>query len=122
MMKWLNKTSESNCIVTLYESNITLNTEATHRFRSAFRVMIGLNTEDRVIAIKPLSKEEIEKYGIREDQMYKISIGSSYSRISNKKIIKDISEQIGLEFSETIKSFKYFGKWNEQEKYLEVTY
>jgi len=121
-MKWLNKTSDSNCIVTFYESNITLNTEATHRFRQAYRVMIGLNTDDNVIAFKPLSKEEVEKYSISDDQTYKISIGSSYSRISNKKIIKEIAKQINIEFSETNKNFKFFGKWNDSEKYLEITY
>ncbi len=121
-MKWLNKTSDTNSVVTIYETNITLNTEATHRFRTAFRVMIGLNADEKIIAFKPLSKEEIEKFGISDNQTYKISIGSSYSRISNKKIIKEIANNIGLEFSESNKSFKFFGKWNEDEKYLEVTY
>jgi len=121
-MKWISKTVNSNNIVSIYETNITLNTQATSKFKNAYRVMIGIDNEKGIIAFRPLSIEDIDKFGIDEKTTYKISIGSSYSRISNKKIIKELTSQIGIYFDSKHKCFKYAANWNDKDSYLEISY
>jgi hypothetical protein len=115
-IKWVSKNFEKGTL-TLYENNITLNQTATNFLDTAYLVMLGLDYENRALAIKPISKDEYLVGTIDEHLLYKISIGQSYSRISNKKFLKEISTLLGLDFTEK-KSYKYPIEWHEKDKML----
>lgn len=105
-------------IATLYEANITLNKSATLYFENAYVVLLGLDKENKKIAIKPITKEEISLGFIPEEQRHNITVKSSYSRICNKLFLKEVSKLIGLEFKERHQSYKFDAYWDNKENAL----
>lgn len=106
-----------DCVVTVYETNITLNKKASIEFERAYGVMLGFNEEKKQFAIKPIFKDEYELGVIHDDLLYKISIGRSYSRISNKRFVSQLSEKFNLDFKNNA-SYKYDAYWNNEDKAL----
>jgi len=104
-------------IATLYEANITLNKSATSYFENAYVVLLGLDRENRAIAVKPITKEEIKLGYVPESQQHNITVKSSYSRICNKLFLKDVAGLLKLEFGNN-QSYKFRASWNEKEKAL----
>jgi len=104
-------------IATIYDSNITLNKSATTYLEKAYVVMLGLDTEKKLIAIKPILKGDTELEYIPEEQRHNITIKSSYSRISNKRFIEDISEMVDLNF-ENNNYYKFGAYWSESDQAL----
>ena len=72
----------------------------------------GLNNN---IIIKKVSKEEAES--LDKESLTKISLKSSYGRITGKKMIDQISFILGLDFK-TQNAYKYNAKWNTGTKML----
>lgn len=105
-------------IATLYEANITLNKSATSYFEDAYVVLLGLDKENKMIAIKPVTKEEISLGFIPEEQRHNITVKSSYSRICNKLFLKEVAELVGLEYVERHQSYKFKASWDKKENAL----
>jgi hypothetical protein len=120
MFKWANKDQGSK-IVTLYDSNITLNKGASVHFNHAYSVMLGLDEANNRLAIKPINKTVFERGDIPREKLYRISIRSSYSRISNKIFLRDLSQFLNLNFEDQ-KMFKFHCEWSEAEKSLIVDF
>lgn len=78
--------------VTLYTTNITLNSATASHFSDVRWVMIGLDKDENLVAIKPVTKRELDLKLIPLEQLHKISIGKGYGRISNKAIMEEIAE------------------------------
>ncbi len=78
--------------VTIYSSNITLNTAACHHFENVEYVLLGLDHENNLLGIKPVDKTMIEQELYPQDQLHRISIGKSYGRISNKTFIQELAQ------------------------------
>ncbi|MFA7561624.1 MAG: hypothetical protein WCY80_05935 [Candidatus Izemoplasmatales bacterium] len=104
-------------LATLYETNITLNKSATNYFENAYVVLLGLDTKNKQIAVKPITKEEVSLGYIPEEQRHNITIKSSYSRICNKLFLTEVSELINLDFTKK-NSYKFKAHWNKDEKAL----
>ena len=79
--EWFSKNANKG-IATIYDTNITLNKAASGFFEKAYSVMLGYNSTNKVVAIKPLTKETDNLGHIPDDKKYKISIKPSYARIS----------------------------------------
>jgi len=105
-------------LATLYEANITLNKSATSYFENAYNVLLGLDADKMLIAIKPVTKEEISMGYIPEEQRHNITVKSSYSRICNKLFLKEVSQLAKLEFKEHHQSYKFKAHWDEKEDVL----
>ncbi len=105
-------------IATLYEANITLNKSATSYFENAYIVLLGLDKGNKMIAIKPVTKEEMSLGYIPEEQRHNITVKSSYSRICNKLFLKEVSDLIGLKYKERHQSYKFKASWNHEENAL----
>lgn len=104
-------------VATIYESNITLNKSATAYLEKAYIVMLGLDSDAKLIAIKPVRKGDTELEYIPEAQRHNITIKSSYSRISNKHFIEEIAEIMNLDF--TNKNYYKFGAyWSDEQNSL----
>lgn len=104
-------------LATLYEANITLNKSASSYFESAYVVLLGIDVENKQIAVKPVTKEEISLGYIPEDQRHNITLKSSYSRICNKLFLKEVAELAALKFGDN-QSYKFKAHWNKKENAL----
>lgn len=110
---WFNADGKSkNCIATIYENNITLNKYACNMMENVYKVMIGLDYDKKILIIKPLSKDLATRGDIPMNSQYAISIRSSYGRISNTDIIREIKKLIDIKsLKENPKKFNV--KWEE---------
>ncbi len=93
---WFNENQKS-LISTIHDNNITLNKTCINVIEHAYRVMLGLDYDNKIVYIKPLSKEESIRGDIHEKEQYKITIKSSYARVSNKSFINEIKKLLGLD-------------------------
>ncbi|MBU1141682.1 MAG: hypothetical protein KKG64_04085 [Firmicutes bacterium] len=114
---WFNE-KPKDCIVTLAAGNITLNKPATTFFESAYSVMLGIDKANKLIIVKPLSKADALRHDIAENKKYRITVRSSYSRVTNKAFMEEISElaNLNLEFE----THKYKANWNSKDQILIV--
>lgn len=115
---WASKKPKDG-IATIYESNITLNKAASSHFESAYNVLLGLDPETKRIAVKPISKEEVEIGAIPQEKRHKITVKASYARVSNKKFIKDVASLLDIDLSNN-NSFKFKTKWSAEDSLLVV--
>lgn len=106
-------------IATLYEANITLNKSATAYFENAYVVLLGLDNDNKLIAIKPITKEEINLGYVPPEQQHNITVKSSYSRICNKLFMQEVADLLHLDFSDN-QSHKFKAAWSEKDKALIV--
>lgn len=118
MFKWKSK-GQGRQMVSIYETNITLNKPASVHFNHAYSVMLGLDKDGKKLGIKPLSKEDYQRGDIPEEKIYKISLRSSYSRISNKGFVTHLANKLGFDFTQT-NMYKFEAKWDSDEKVLVV--
>lgn len=88
-----------NGVVTIYETNITLNTVAASHFENAYATLIGYNHKDRTLIIKCLNKEEAISGVYNKTELHPISIKPSYGRINGKNIIRSINNFYPLNFN-----------------------
>ena len=104
-------------MATIYDSNITLNKSATTHLEKAYVVLLGLDKEKRLIAIKPIRKGDTELEYIPKEQRLNITIRSSYSRISNKRFIENITSIVKMDFEEN-NFYKFESYWSDSEQSL----
>lgn len=116
-IKWFSKSL--NGTVTIYETNITLNTVASRHFENAYSTLIGFDKASNHLLIKPLNKEESINGTYNSNDLHKISIKQSYGRINGKQIINNIHKVFPLDFSDNT-NFKYRAEWDDANKYLKV--
>lgn len=108
-------------VATLYESNITLNKVASSHFETAHKklILLGFDPKGRRIAIKPLTKEDIELGIIPEDKRHRITLKPSYARVSNKKFMKEVADELGIRL-DTNTSHKFKANWSKEEAALVI--
>lgn len=111
--EWVSKKPLDD-LATLYESNITLNKSATIYFESAYVVLLGLDKGNKLIAVKPVTKEQASLNYIPDEQRHNITIKSSYSRVCNKLFLSEVAELLKLDFTKK-NSYKYKAHWNKNE-------
>ena len=116
-IQWL--TNSFKGVVTLYETNITLNTVAASNFENAYATMIGYSKKDNSLVIKYLNKEEATSGIYGKNDMHPISIKPSYGRINGKNIIRGISNFYPLDFTKK-SMYKFYGTWDVASKSLIV--
>ncbi len=92
---WFNE-NQKTLISTIYDNNITLNKTCASLLEHAYSVMLGLDYDNMIVHIKPLTKEESTKGDIKSDQQYKITVRSSYARVCNIAFINEIKRLIGI--------------------------
>ena len=116
-INWFNE-KPKDCIITLAAGTITLNKPATVYFESAYSVMLGMDEEKKAIVIKPLHKADAMKHDIPENKKYRITVRSSYSRVTNKGFVDEIIETFDINVLKETHKFKAL--WNQKEQYLVV--
>ena len=111
---WFNERPKDG-IATLYEGNITLNKVAIENLEDAFSVMLGIDYDNKLVYIKPLSKDQDQRGDIPEKSKYKITIRSSYGRISNKDFMQELASIINRNLKNPVKCVT---TWDIDEKVL----
>ncbi len=114
---WFNE-KPKDLIVTLAKGNLTLNKPATTFFENAYSVMLGYNKDQKTIFVKPLDKEHALRHDIPDSNKYRITVKSSYSRVTNKAFMDEISEIAKIDLGSDAKKFK--ASWLEKEQILIV--
>lgn len=114
---WFNE-KPKDLVVTLAKGNLTLNKPATTYFENAYSVMLGYNRDDQKIFIKPLDKELALRHDTPDGNKYRITVKSSYSRVTNKAFMDEVTEIADIDLSDDTK--KYKASWNEKEQILIV--
>lgn len=102
---WFNE-KPKDCVVTIGNGSITLNKPATMFFENAYAVMLGVNQDDKVIFIKPLSKQKTMMHDLPDNSKYKITIRSSYSRVTNKAFLNEIVDWFSIDVVNNVYKFK----------------
>lgn len=103
-------------IVTIYPNNITLNNSASSFFQDVRWVMVGIDSRNHCVAIKPITKHEIDLRQVPLEQLHKVSIGKGYGRISNKQLVEEIGKILGRELD----GAKFSAKFDESQGVLLV--
>ncbi len=98
MFKWVDGNNYFG-VVTIYPNNFTLNNVVANYFKDFRWCIIGISEEKRQIAIKPVSKREIDLSLVPLKQLHKISLGKGYARISNKSVIDMITSMLNQELN-----------------------
>ncbi|WP_162164018.1 hypothetical protein [Acholeplasma hippikon] len=114
---WFNE-KPKEIVVTLTPVNITINKSGSQLFETAYQVMLGYDSTNQLMLIKPLSKDEVLRGDIPEHARYNISINSSYGRIANKAFITKIIQLFNLELND--KGSKFKAVWKPGQQLLEV--
>lgn len=117
---WFTNQNNSG-VITVYSNNITLNKQATDYLKDSFCVIVGVNRESNELVIKGLSKEEVEQQDISKDSIKKLSVKKSYSRITGKSLVDEVSKVYDFNFNEC-PAYKLSAKWNNRYKMLIATY
>ena len=116
-IQWLSNSFKG--IVSLYETNITLNTVAASNFENTYATMIGYSKKDNSLIIKSLNKEEATSGVYNKNDLHTISIKPSYGRINGKNIIRSIATFYPLDFSKK-SMYKFNCTWDVASKSLIV--
>ena len=108
-------------VISFYPTNITLNKVACRYFDDVNYVLLGVDEEQHQIGIKPLSKEEIDQNLYASDCYFKLSLGKSYGRISNKGFMEMIADLIPLDFKNN-SCYKFIGHYDHRQDILIIDY
>lgn len=103
-------------IATFYETNITLNKSASMHFDHAYSVLLGIDPDLKRVAVKPLTKQEIERGAIPEEKRHKITVRPSYARVCNKKFMLEIAKLAELDLNNN--AFKFRTSWSKKDQAL----
>ncbi len=114
---WFNE-KPKDCVVTLAAGSLTLNKPATTYFETAYSVMLGIDKTNKLIVIKPLSKSDAIRHDIADNKKYRITVRTSYSRVTNKAFMEEISELSKLNLE--TETHKYKAAWDSKEQILIV--
>lgn len=115
MFTWV-KGNAYAMVVTLYPNNITLNNTAAAYFQNVRWAMVGIDHEEMQIAIKPITKREVDLKLVPMEHLHKVSIGKGYARISNKQVVEEIATLLGM----PVDGVKFNAIFNEKENLLVV--
>ena len=116
-VQWFSKNLQG--IVTIYETNITLNTVARNYFKNAYKTLIGYCKDENILLIKSLDKEEAMLTKYNPEDLRSISIKTSYGRINGKDIIQNICKFYPLDFTKK-NMYKFPCEWDATKKYLKI--
>lgn len=113
MFKWIDG-NVNTLIATINENSITLNQKAASYFENSRYVTVGINTTQNLVAIHPVTKEDIEHSVFTPQQLHKIHIGNGYAKITNKSLCQLIQNQLQYELNNT----KFNSEYDDKNKYL----
>ena len=107
MFQWFSK-SEKNAIATIYSTNITINKPGVDILANSYAVMLGLDESNYKIALHPISQDDYESKKYPEENMFILSGGKSYVRVSSTDFVSKIGNLINHDFSKSTLKYKCY--------------
>lgn len=107
MIQWFSK-NEKKATATIYATNITINKIGMQMISEAYAVMLGLDYDDSKIAIQPITKDQYDAKEFPEDNMFVLSGGKTYTRISSTDFVTNVSSFLHYDFKNGAKKFVCF--------------
>ena len=102
--------------VTLSINYLTLNAVAASYFSNVRYCMLGHDKENEKLAIRPVTKDELDLKLVSLDKLYRISQGNGYSRIGCKALLSELKMFYNVNLDNT----KCSATFNEAENLLIV--
>lgn len=115
MIQWFSK-NEKSAFATIYSTNITINKTGSEMIKDAYAVMLGLDEDDYKIALQPISQDEYEKKEYPVDNMFVLSGGKTYARVSSTDFVEKVSSLMGCNYKEKTRKYSCF--YDQHEKLL----
>ena len=97
MIQWFSK-NEKNAIGTIYNSNITINKAGMEMLQDAYAVLLGLDSDDEKIAFQPITRDQYDSKAYPEENMFLLSGGKTYVRVSSTEFVSKVSHLLGYDF------------------------
>lgn len=116
-INWFNE-KPKECVITLAAGSITLNKAAANYFEHAYSVMLGIEKSQKLIVIRPLTKAESLLKDIPDSNKYKITVRSSYARVTNKAFVEELQETFQLSIG--AEPLKFRAQWINKEQLMVV--
>ncbi len=107
MIQWFSK-NEKKANVTIYPTNITINKTGSEMIKDAYAVMLGLDSDDSKVAIQPINKDQYDEKAYPEDNMFLLSGGKTYARISSTDFVNKIGEYLNYDFKEKPRKYECY--------------
>ena len=104
MIQWFNK-NDKKMMATIYPTNITINKPGLDKISHASACMVGIDEEEKKIAIRPLTKTQFDSHLFDEGSIFVLSGGKTYTRISSTEFVNVISDLLGYDFKNGVKKF-----------------
>ncbi len=104
MIEWFSK-NEKKAVATIYPTNITINKAGVDMLDDAYAVMLGLDSDEAKIAIQPISKDQYDEKSFPEENMFTLSGGKTYSRISSTEFVNRIGDFLSYNFKQEPKKY-----------------
>lgn len=117
MIQWFSK-NEKSAFVTIYPTNITINKAGSAMLKDSYAVMLGLDEDDYKIALQPISQDEYEKREFPVDNMFVLSGGKTYARVSSTDFVEKVACLMGCNFKEKARKYPCF--YDQHEKLLVI--
>ena len=87
--------------VSIYESHITFNKSMLNYLKDAYRVRIGIDSEDSKVYIFMYDKDQSLSGEFKETSLLKLSISKTYARISSRSVVNYFLESFNLTLPES---------------------
>ncbi len=104
MIQWFNK-NDKKMMATIYPTNITINKPGLDKISHAYAAMVGIDEEEKMIAVRPLTKSQFESHLYPEGSIFVLSGGKTYTRISSTEFVNVVSDLLGYDFKTGVKKF-----------------
>ncbi|MBQ8142738.1 MAG: hypothetical protein IJ194_06250 [Bacilli bacterium] len=104
MFQWFNK-NEKEVIASIYPTNITINKPGMSHLESAYAAMLGVDEEEKLVAIKPLTKDEYDSKVYTPGCLFILSGGKTYTRVSSTEFVNRIAAVIPYDFKNGMKKY-----------------
>lgn len=112
---WLSKKNKDT--VTIYETNLTLNSNASKYFKDNACAAVGYTEKEDKLIIKALDEQDVKSGKYDEDSMHQVSIKATYGRINGTDLIKNLTSFHKLDFKSK-PNHKFQGVWDDSSKSL----
>ena len=116
MINWFSR-NKITPIATINQNGIVINKPGRDLLEKAYAVKLGIDTEKKEIVIRPLSVDEAESPAIDPDDVFPLTGGKSYTRISSRAFTSYLSILTKKDYSEPK---KYLCSYEEKENYFYV--
>lgn len=100
MVKWFTKENHK-IVATLYPTNIMLNKAGADLVRNEYAALLGIDEEEKEILIRPLNQDEYDSKAHPEGEIFLLSGGKSYVRVSSTEFMNAVSSLFHIDFGKS---------------------